>query len=102
MSSISVSTEIVLSGQQDATGRDVSTFGRRDRRHNCLRSSRHATHHGDTMSKLVFLPSEDEILIQEVQNNPILYNMATADYKNIIIKDNIWKDIASKIGKSGK
>ncbi|KAF0729227.1 transcription factor Adf-1-like, partial [Aphis craccivora] len=38
--------------------------------------------------------------VHEVQNNRVLYDMAASDYKNIIIKDNIWKDIATKIEKS--
>ncbi|KAL4121536.1 hypothetical protein QTP88_014030 [Uroleucon formosanum] len=54
------------------------------------------------MSKLIFLPSEDEVLVQEVQNNPVFYNMADSNYKNNIIKDDIWKDISTKIGKSCK
>jgi len=54
------------------------------------------------MSKLVFLQSEDEMLIQEVQNNPMLYDMGTTEYRNIIMKDKIWNDIATKIGKSSK
>lgn len=53
-------------------------------------------------SKLVFSPSDDEILLQEVQTNPILYDLADANYKNIIMKDSIWKEISLKIGKSGK
>jgi len=32
------------------------------------------------MSKIIFLPSEDEVLVQEVQNNPVLYNIAEANY----------------------
>lgn len=54
------------------------------------------------MSKLVFLPSEDAILVKEVQNNSIIYDMGLTDYRNIITKDKIWKDIATKIGKSSK
>jgi hypothetical protein len=54
------------------------------------------------MSKVTFSPSDDEILVQEVQNNPILYNIGAADYKNIIIKDNIWNHISIKIGKPVK
>ncbi|XP_050547935.1 uncharacterized protein LOC126909544 [Daktulosphaira vitifoliae] len=49
------------------------------------------------MSKLIFSSSDDEILIQEVENNPILYNIAATDYKNIIIKDTIWIEISAKI-----
>lgn len=53
-------------------------------------------------SKLVFSPSEDEILIQEVHANSILYDLAYTNYKNIIMKDSIWKEISLKIGKSSK
>jgi hypothetical protein len=49
------------------------------------------------MSQLIFLQSEDEILVQEVQNNPVLYNIADANYKNIIIIDDIWRMISTKI-----
>lgn len=60
------------------------------------------TCHEDTMSKLGFSSFVDKILIQDVQNNPILYNTAATDYKNIIIKHNIWIDIYTKIEKFGK
>jgi hypothetical protein len=40
--------------------------------------------------KLVFLPSEDELLVHEVQNNSVLYNIADENFKNNIIKDDIW------------
>jgi len=54
------------------------------------------------MSKIIFLPSEDEVLVQEVQNNPVLYNISEANYKNNVMKDDIWKNISIKIGKSCK
>lgn len=55
------------------------------------------------MSKLVFSPSDDEILVKKVQNNPILYNLAAADYNNFLLKDvtYTWKDVSTKINKSG-
>lgn len=52
-------------------------------------------------STMVFSASENEILIQEVQNNSVLYNIGDSNYKNIILKDNIWKDISLKLEKSG-
>lgn len=52
--------------------------------------------------KLVFPPSEDEILLEEVQNNSILYDFSNVNYKNIITKDIIWKETSLKIGKSDK
>jgi hypothetical protein len=40
-------------------------------------------------STLIFPASEDEILICEVQNNILLYNIGDPNYKNIIQKDDI-------------
>jgi hypothetical protein len=45
------------------------------------------------MSKLVFLASEDEVLVQQVQNNPVV---ADSNRKNNTMKDDIWKDISLK------
>ncbi|XP_050062323.1 uncharacterized protein LOC114128392 [Aphis gossypii] len=52
------------------------------------------------MSKLVFSPSDDEMLVKEVQKYPMLYNMEHADYNNYLLKDVIWKEISTKINKS--
>jgi len=54
------------------------------------------------MSKLVFSPSDDEMLVNEVKKYPILYNKARADYNSFVLKDVIWNLIAIKINKSGK
>jgi len=43
------------------------------------------------VSTLVFTASEDEILLQEVQKNDVLYDLRNKDYRNVIIKDAIWK-----------
>ncbi|XP_025191585.1 transcription factor Adf-1-like [Melanaphis sacchari] len=53
------------------------------------------------MSKVIFLPEHEEILIESVRKNPILYDSADSKHKDIILKDEIWKDIGLKIGKSG-
>jgi hypothetical protein len=42
------------------------------------------------MSKIVFLPEHEEILLEEIQKNPVLYDSADLKHKNIILKDNIW------------
>ncbi|CAH1732777.1 unnamed protein product [Aphis gossypii] len=52
------------------------------------------------MSKLAFSPSDDEMLVKEVQKNLKLYNMAAVDYNNLLLKDVIWKEISIKIKKS--
>jgi len=54
------------------------------------------------MSKIVFLPEHEEILLEEVRKNPVLYDSADLKHKDIILKDDIWKEIGMKIGKSGK
>jgi hypothetical protein len=67
-----------------------------------LREQFFATCHDDMAKKLVFSPSEDELLVHEVQNNSVLYSIADENFKNNIIKNNIWKHISTTIGKSGK
>lgn len=52
--------------------------------------------------KLVFSSLEDEILLQKVQDNSMLYDFPDVNYKNIIMKGSIWKEISLKIVKSGK
>jgi len=37
-----------------------------------------------------------------VQANPVLYNTSDANYKNVSLKDSIWKDISLETQKSGK
>lgn len=54
------------------------------------------------MSKLVFSPDDDELLVEEVRNNSVLYDLSHPKYKNIILKDELWKDISVKLKKSGK
>lgn len=41
----------------------------------------------NTMSKLVFSSCENEILIREIQNNPIPYYKAAEDYKTKTYRD---------------
>lgn len=71
----------------------ITTITTNDQQY-CSDSNTCVTRHDDIMSKLVFSPSE--ALVQEVHNNPTLYHATTAAYKNIIIKDNIWKEISIK------
>lgn len=42
------------------------------------------------------------MLVQEVQNNPVLYNIVDTNYKNNIIKDDVWKETSTEIGNSGE
>lgn len=97
MSSLCIYTKIVYCGLQDAISRGMLTFSQHSRRHHCSDGSTYATCHHDSMTKLVFLPSVDEILFEEVQNNLILYNITAVYYKNIMIKGNIRKEMSNKI-----
>jgi len=54
------------------------------------------------MSAVVFSPQEDEIFIEFVRKYPILYDSSHMQYKNLIKKDSIWKEISQNIGKSSK
>lgn len=50
------------------------------------------------MSKVVFLLEHEEILIEEVRENSVLYDSADLKHKDIFLKDDIWKEIGLKIG----
>ncbi|KAL5239473.1 hypothetical protein ACI65C_006883 [Semiaphis heraclei] len=52
------------------------------------------------MFKMSFSPENDELLIEEVRQNTVLYNSQDIKHKDIIYKDEIWKNIAGKVGKS--
>lgn len=54
------------------------------------------------ISKVVFMPDQEEKLIEEVRNNPELYDLSKPSHKDIILKDDIWKNISLKVGRSGK
>lgn len=44
----------------------------------------------------------DEILIEEVQKNKILYDKSAGGYKNVKLKTDAWKSISEATGKSGE
>lgn len=54
------------------------------------------------MAKFVFSSKEDEILLYNVQQNKVLFDSSELKYKDTILKDVIWKDIAQKVGRTGK
>lgn len=53
-------------------------------------------------SKFSFTSPEVEKLTHLVQANPVLYNILDENYKNISLRDNIWKEISLEIEESGK
>ncbi|XP_022161884.1 uncharacterized protein LOC111027775 [Myzus persicae] len=52
------------------------------------------------ISKVVFMPDQEEKLIEEVRNNSELYDLSKPSHKDIILKDDIWKNISLKVGRS--
>ncbi|KAL4153172.1 hypothetical protein QTP88_001005 [Uroleucon formosanum] len=46
------------------------------------------------------MPDQEEKLIEEVRNNPELYDLSKPSHKDIILKDDIWKNISLKVGRS--
>ena len=42
-----------------------------------------------------------ELLIQLIKENPPIYNMKLKEYKDRILKEKIWNDIAKNIGVQG-
>jgi hypothetical protein len=45
----------------------------------------------------VVTPHENEIFIEFVRKYPILYDSSHMQYKNLIMKDSIWKEISQNI-----
>lgn len=54
------------------------------------------------MSQKIFTSEKDEELINLVKQNPSLYDCKLKSYKDIVIKNNIWKKIASTLNIPGK
>ncbi|KAL1516155.1 hypothetical protein ABEB36_000074 [Hypothenemus hampei] len=47
-----------------------------------------------------FSSNDDEILIEEIRKYPSLYNLEDENYKNFVIKENGWKNVAASLGKN--
>lgn len=45
---------------------------------------------------------EDEELIIYVQQHECLYNMQHKHYDNVLVKENVWRQIAGKLSSKGK
>lgn len=54
------------------------------------------------MAEIKFTGEEDEFLIDSVAKNPPLFDSQVESYKDVIVRENIWKDIAGKMNRSGK
>lgn len=42
----------------------------------------------------------DNLLVEEVSKHPVLWKLSHPLYKNQRVKDNVWSEIALKVGKS--
>lgn len=49
-----------------------------------------------------FSANDDEILIEDVQKFECIFNYESKNYKNFLIKENAWKEVAASVGKDGK
>ncbi|MPC13562.1 hypothetical protein E2C01_006299 [Portunus trituberculatus] len=46
-----------------------------------------------------FSDEEDEILVEEVAKHPSLWQLTHPKYKDQRLKDNVWAEVADKVGK---
>ena len=53
-------------------------------------------------AKFQFSSEEDEILVELIAIYPALYDASHADYKDYMIKENIWKEVSEKVRRSGE
>lgn len=55
------------------------------------------------MAKRVFFTKEeDDDLIDKIKSHPVLYNIKLKSYKDIILKENVWCEIAKDMKRTGK
>lgn len=55
-----------------------------------------------SQEKINFSSPEDEKLIEAVAKHPSLYDLHCPLYKDQVVKDNAWKEVAESVGRSGK
>lgn len=49
-----------------------------------------------------FSSEDDEVLIDLVRQHPPLYNVGGKSYKDMVVRNNIWKEIGAIMKKNGK
>lgn len=54
------------------------------------------------MSRASFSRAEDDLLVARLQAYPSLYDPQHKDYKNVEIRESIWRGISEELGRSGK
>lgn len=62
-----------------------------------------ASNASDNMSKkFIFSAAEDEILIDEIQKNKVIFDSSDLSHKDKNIKDSIWTEIGIKLNRNSK
>lgn len=54
------------------------------------------------MPKKIFTEDEDEVLVELVSQNEILYNHEHQDYRHTEKKNGLWKTFGERLEKNGK
>jgi len=52
--------------------------------------------------KFIFSSEEDEMLIDFVQKNKVLYDCSHPKNKDIFFKDTLWKSLSEELNRTGK
>lgn len=55
-----------------------------------------------SQKQIRFSATEDEQLIEIVSSYPILWDMKSKEFKNVVKKDTIWNDMDKMFNKPGK
>ncbi|KAL5239470.1 hypothetical protein ACI65C_006880 [Semiaphis heraclei] len=62
-----------------------------------------ASNASDNMSKkFIFFAAEDEILLDEIQKNKVIFDSSDLSHKDKNIKDSIWMDMGIKLNRNSK
>ena len=54
------------------------------------------------MSKTQFTTTQDELLVEEVSKNRVLYDSSHEKHKDVNYKDAIWNNISTVVGQCSK
>lgn len=52
--------------------------------------------------KFIFSSDEDDILIEIIQQNRVIFDSSDPKHKDIIYRESIWKDIAEQLNRNSK
>ncbi|XP_054266996.1 uncharacterized protein LOC128989152 [Macrosteles quadrilineatus] len=52
------------------------------------------------MESKVFTSEQDDALIDLVRENPVIFDLSQKNYKDVLVKKNVWKKISTELGKN--